>query len=94
MSAEGEKNQVSQVLSGMTVNALRLQIEHAERQADLAMYIDNFERAQREHKYWLGIARQIRAEVDRRAEARQGAASPGEVGQGRAGMSLKQEKTT
>jgi len=69
MSDGGEKITVNQVLSGMTVNALRLQIEHAERQADLAMYIDNFERAQREHRYWLGIARQIRAEFDRRGKA-------------------------
>ena len=71
MSDSREKIAVNQVLSGMTVNALRLQIEHAERQADLAMYIDNFERAQREHRYWLGIARQIRAEVDRRGAGRQ-----------------------
>jgi len=57
---------MSKVLDGMVTDDLNRQLAHAEEQADLAQYIDNWPRAQRERAYWQTIARQIRDEIDRR----------------------------
>jgi hypothetical protein len=66
MTLEGKKTPTDAVLSGLTANALRVQLAHAERQAELTEYIDSFDRARREYAYWIGQARMIRAEIDRR----------------------------
>lgn len=66
MTSEGKKTPTDAVLSAMTANALREHLAHAERQAELADYIDSWERALREKQYWHAMARQIRAEIDRR----------------------------
>jgi len=68
MSAEGEKITVNEVLEGITSNALRDHLAHAERQAELAEYIDSWEHAQRARAHWIWVAQQIRAEIDRRGE--------------------------
>jgi hypothetical protein len=57
------------VLEAMTSNALREHLDWAERQAGLAEYIDSWERAEREQKYWLAMAAQIKAEMERRGKA-------------------------
>jgi len=66
MSTQGEKTPVNAVLSAMTINALREQLTHAEQQAGLAEYCESWERAEREQRYWLSIAAQIKAEIARR----------------------------
>ena len=55
-------------LEGLTATALRKHLAHAERQAELAQYCESWERVLVERAYWLGIAKQIRAEIERRAE--------------------------
>jgi chemotaxis methyl-accepting protein methylase len=60
---------MSTVIEGLTATALRKHLAHAEQQAFLADYIDNTERMLREQKYWQAIARQIRAEMERRGKA-------------------------
>jgi hypothetical protein len=60
-------------IEAMTTSALREHVEWAEAQADLAQFIDDWPRAQREQRYWLAIAKQIRDEIERR-RGRQGAA--------------------
>jgi len=68
MTSEGKKITADQVLAGMTTTALRDHLEDAETKADLAQFIDHWPRAQREQAYWLGIAKQIRKEIERRGE--------------------------
>jgi hypothetical protein len=63
-------------LKGLTPNALREQLDWAEAQAGLAEYCESWERAEREQKYWLTIAQQIRAEIERRKENRGGTWPP------------------
>jgi hypothetical protein len=68
MTLEGKKTPTDAVLEGLTANALRDHLAHAERQAELADYIDSWEHAQRARAHWIWVARQIRAEIDRRGE--------------------------
>jgi hypothetical protein len=57
------------LLEGMTTHALREQLDWAEAQAGLAEYCESWDRAQREQRYWLSIAAQIKAEMERRGKA-------------------------
>jgi hypothetical protein len=57
---------MSTVLEGLTTHALREQLDWAEQQAGLAEYCESWERAEREQRYWLSIAAQIKAEIARR----------------------------